>query len=49
VPGPGNDVIAGAGGYDIILARGAGADAVDGGKGTDVCVTDSGDTVTNCP
>ena len=36
-------------GYDIILARGAGADTVDGGVDVDDCRTDLGDTVTNCP
>jgi TolB protein len=49
VPGPGADGVRSGGGYDVIMARDADADTIDGGKDTDVCTVDPVDTVVSCP
>jgi uncharacterized delta-60 repeat protein len=50
VGGDGKDTLSGGAGSDALDARdNKGGDSVDGGGGTDVCTSDAGDTVTNCP
>jgi uncharacterized repeat protein (TIGR01451 family) len=46
----GRDVLAGGVGGDSLNAQdGIGGDSVRGGKGTDTCTADAGDSVTGCP
>jgi uncharacterized repeat protein (TIGR01451 family) len=50
VGGAGLDVLQGGNGKDELNAQdGAPGDLLDGGKGKDDCLTDSGDTTTDCP
>jgi uncharacterized repeat protein (TIGR01451 family) len=48
--GAGLDVLEGGSGKDSLNAQdGAAGDTLDGGNGLDECLTDAGDTATNCP
>ncbi len=47
---PTANVLEGLGGTDTLKARDErGNDTVDGGKGSDICQRDTGDTATSCP